>query len=203
MKNLFFVRSKTETHSWEYFDSKTEAIVLGDREGYAYLISCMSKAKTGKTHVYLNEIDASSYSMRVVICPAAKNDFPEMLRIIERPVYLNGSPNMELVICGNIAGYVRIITMFSAVLQSSSDGFDNHIHLDDVSDVCLVPRSVSLNIRSPLDYWSKELAGIWSDKIYCRQADFMPTGIEYLFSNPEHYIKPNSKIILKSIRKIP
>jgi hypothetical protein len=195
MKNLFFLRSTTGNHSWEYYDSKTEALIFGDVEGYRYFVQCLENAKSSEKGIHFDEINVSSNSMRVLVAPVCKvGDSAARLRIIERPTYQHQAANMELVICGNVAGYDYLINLINQSMASGDADLDEHTHLDDSNDHCLLPRSVSLNIRHPLLKWAKE-NGHWTERIQQRQRDFLPEDIEYLFKEPEMYQEPSLEFI--------
>ena len=188
MKNLFFIRSTTGIHSWEYYELKTEALMFGDVEGYQYFVDCLNAARSSTRNVHLDEIDARSNSMRVVVVPSREVAAGEArLRIIERPVFVNESANMELVICGNSGGYQHLAALVNQAATDTEEDPDNHLHLADATDACLIRRSVSLNIRSPLIEWSKKKLGHWADAVFDRQPDYLPKDINYLFESPEPY----------------
>jgi len=188
MKNLFLIRSTTGMQSWEYYELKTEALMFGDVEGYKYFVDCLDAARSSTRNIHLDEISAASNSMRVVVVPSSEVAADESrLRIIERPVFVNASANMELVICGNDGGYQHLAALVDQAVSDTNGDPDNHLHLDDATDACLIRRSVSLNIRSPLIEWSKEKLGHWADAVLERQPDYLPKDIDYLFKAPEPY----------------
>lgn len=162
--------------------------MFGDVGGFRYLSDCLNAARSSVGNVHLDEIDLASNSMRVVVVPSNNMGADEAhLRIIERPVFVNGSANMEVVICGNDRGYQHLADLVTRVAGDTDEGLDNHWHLDDAVDACLIPRSISLNIRSPLIEWSKENLGHWTGVVLERQPDYLPEDIHFMFESPEPY----------------
>jgi hypothetical protein len=202
MKNLFFIRSTTGRHSWEYYELKTEVLMFGDIKGYKYFVDCLNAARFSLSNVYLDEIDTTSNSMRVVVLPSIEVAAGEArLRIIERPVFVNESANMELVICGNSSGYKHLAALVNQIASDTDEDLDNHLHLDDDTDACLIRRSVSLNIRSPLIEWSKKKLEHWVDTVLERRSDYLPEDINYLFESPEPYQEIGIELARKYIQQ--
>jgi len=107
---------------------------------------------------------------------------------------------MELVICGNVDGYDYLLKKVLKILEKSSYDLDNHVHLEDENDDCLLARSASLNIRHPLAIWNKDNLGHWVNVIYQKQKDCIPQELELLFGDPEPYEEPRVELIKQFLK---
>src|SRR5438445_8955686 len=157
MPNLAFIRSVLSFDCWDYYESKTDVWVFGDVEGYALLEQKIRLAVHSKENIHLNLTREHPVSMEVVIVPATRTiKTKARVKFVERFVRYAGRPNMELVIFGNKAGLMYVAGRVKHVVREYKGNPSEHIHLDDVNDPQVVPRSVSLNLRAPFQKWSSK-----------------------------------------------
>ncbi|HEY3245051.1 MAG TPA: hypothetical protein VGM03_17045 [Phycisphaerae bacterium] len=191
MKHLYFIRAATAKHCWDIYDANTDVWVFGDVAGYRYMRSCLRRAQGSSRNLRLHKFDPRSHSMRVIVVPAARIPMrAPRLKAIERIVFIESRPEMELVIYGNRAGYDRLSAAFERMIAGGSDGPHDHEHVDDN---LLVPRSVYLNIRGPLSRWSRSRLGSYAQMVYQRQPTHLPPGIEYLTAEVWPYEEINPR----------
>jgi hypothetical protein len=187
-ENLVFIRQQSCVDCWDYFESKTDVLVFGDVEGYAYFRKQLSRARTTGINVHLTLLAQHPTSMRCVILPARDDGSAEArLKFIERFVSGKSGPNMELVIYGNQTGFQYLSDKLEKLEKEFAGQPSEHVHLDDLTDAHIVPRSVSLNLRGPLRKWERDNFNEYSDLILIKSEYFLPAAIRYRFSENEDY----------------
>lgn len=180
-----FYRTLGGTQSWEYYDLKTDVVILGDVAGYKYLLSLVEQA----TRLVSNERVSQSLlpnSMQMVITGAVEGKDEPKLRIIERPIVMNGRGNMEVVIMGGKAAYCKLQAILQDLIERPSNDVSHHVHIDD-SDGFLLPRSISLNIRQPMEVWNPKKLENWTYLLDGKTANYFPAELDYMVKNPEPY----------------
>ena len=190
MAALAFIRSKTVFDCWDFYESKTEVIVFGDRAGYRLLRSKLLRACRSKGNLEL--LSENQNSMRAVILPVQKtHGRSPKLKFVERFINFQKAANMELVIAGNAPGYRYFADKLYGLLASRKCDITDHIHLDDMADRFVIPRSVALNIRAPLKEWNSKALGDFAHLVEARGADFLPKEIEHRFTQTDDYEEIN------------
>ena len=188
MPMVAFIRSKTVFDCWDFYESKTEVIIFGDRAGYRILSRKLLRASRSKVNIEF--LSRNQNSMRVVILPVQKaHGRSPRLKFVERFVHFQSVANMELVIAGNAAGYRYFAGKLSGFLAASRVDVTDHIHLDDMADRVVIPRSVALHIRAPLVKWTSKGLGDFAHLVEARGDDFLPKEIEHRFSDTDGYEK--------------
>jgi hypothetical protein len=173
---------------WDYYESKTDVLVFGDVEGYTLFRQQLQRAKTAKENVHLTLLEQHPTSMRSVILPARDDGAAEArLKFIERFVSGKSGPNMELVIFGNQTGFQYLADKLEKLEKGFVGQPSEHIHLDDLTDAHVVPRSVSLNLRGPLRKWERDNFDEYGDLILKKGEHFLPAAISYRVSKQEEY----------------
>ena len=186
--NLTFIRSQSCMDCWDYYEIKTDVLVFGDVEGYEYFRQQLSRAQAAKENVHLTWLEQHPTSMRSVILPACDDGAAEArLKFIERFVSGNSGPNMELVIFGNKTGFRYLAYKLEKMEKEFVGQPSEHIHLDDITDPHVVPRSVSLNLRGPLRKWERDNFDEYSDLILKRGEHFTPAAVRYRVGKREEY----------------
>lgn len=194
MANLAFIRSTTSFECWDYYEKKTDVWVFGDVEGYDWFQQAILKATNGNNNIHLTLLEEHPTSMRAVLLPAKTDDSRgPRLKFIERLVSSQSSPNMELVIFGNEGGYDYLQNKIAKATREHTNNPSEHIHLDDLSDRHVVPRSISLNIRGPILAWEAKNLGQYSDLVHKTGPDFLPTAGNYPLQCPEEYVEINAE----------
>jgi hypothetical protein len=161
MPHVTFVRSLSTIQSEQIYDFKTEAVVFGDVEGYRVIARLLRRAQTARRVLNLHDAAAGTpVGMLCAIIPADRQLDGVRLKLIERLVFVKRRPKMELVIHGTQIAYERLATVFELMISHSTDIPQDHTHVGDWSDQWtkegwMVPRSVSVNIRGPLEKWTK------------------------------------------------
>jgi hypothetical protein len=188
MANLAFIRSATCFECWDYYEKKTDVWVFGNVDGYDWFRQNLVKATRATKNIHLTLLEQHPTSMRSVILPAKTDDSPRpRLKFIERFVSSQGSPNMELVIFGNEAGYLYLADKIAKLANENVGSPSEHVHLDDLSDPHVVPRSVSLNLRGPIQKWEAKHFGEYSDLVHSKSQDFLPTALNYRLREDDEY----------------
>ena len=131
--NLRFIRQySTLDTSWQ-FEMKTDVWVFSDLAGLSYLKKSIAKAMKTKQNFYLDEVEKDSVSMQCVILPALKKPATKpRLKIVERKIFKNAAPEMELVILGNKAGYKKLVSELNIAIKQYLDNPTEHVHIDDL-----------------------------------------------------------------------
>ncbi|MCH8073176.1 MAG: hypothetical protein IIA09_14615 [Proteobacteria bacterium] len=138
-----------------------------------------------------SELGIDLNSMRVCILPAAtKPEKQPRLKFVERVVFLTDSPEMELIIYGNNAGYLELAECYEYACTQYLNDPSDHMHLDDYMDRRIVRRSVALNIRGPLESWSRGGLKNYGAFVFERQSTYVPDDIEYLTKKLRPYYDP-------------
>lgn len=188
MPNLALIRNRTTHDCWDYYDSKTDIWIFGDVEGYRLLRTQLMKATRAKRNIHLDILEKNPNSMRSVILPAQQSKRKRaLLKFVERFVWIDGNPHMELVIAGNVQGYKYLAKEVAGLTRKSRDDVSEHGHFDDSVSNSIVPRSVALNIRAPLRQWRIESYAEFSDLLQRRGEDFLPKDIMYRLETKEDY----------------
>src|SRR5437867_1161478 len=109
--NLAFLRTIGGLHCEDCYERYTEVFVFGDSEGYLEVSSVLRSAAGGKP---MKDIKATATtSMQVLVLPARPTADPQpKLKFVERPIFVNGEPNMELLVFGNEAGLSELGEIF-------------------------------------------------------------------------------------------
>ena len=187
-QNLYFVRGTVTFDPQTCFETWTDVWVFGDVRGYLYARSMILDAKGSAKAIRLHAIPHDSHSMRVLILPANRRVTARpRVKLAERLIWDSGRLKMELVVYGNPAGYDRLAAVFKRSADDPGDA-SNHEHIDDstMRGRWLVPRSVSLNVRSPLPRWDLESLGPYKTVVANRQKDFLPDS-RLISVAPERY----------------
>lgn len=175
----------------DYYESKTDVCVFGDRKGYDYLIARLASAKTAKQPVRVADIVRVENSMQAVVLPARKiaGNRPR-LKLWERIIFERGKPAMELVMCGNRAGYNRLAGIVRSLAIHGGPPLLDHSHVDDWVDDWVIKRSVSLNVRAPLAKWSRASLDYYADAIYGPNPYRLPPPEDINYLKPWPYTLP-------------
>ncbi|HVX11599.1 MAG TPA: hypothetical protein VHC22_10495 [Pirellulales bacterium] len=210
MEHLYFVRSRTAIADDNYYESKTDVWMFGDKQGFDYFLTCLSLAKTANRAVQLtgshpNEIGVlppissprrsgfralrAAFTLptsmpAVVLPPRTGLGSKPRLKLCERLVYKRRKPAMELIIYGNRAAYTRLATIVRSLSQGPGVPLRDHRHLDDVFDTWVVKRSVALNIRAPLSRWSRANLGEYRSALYAANPHRLPNDLSHLEPRP-------------------
>lgn len=180
MPNLVFIRSATCLDCWDYYETKTDVWVFGDVEGYDSLRQDILKATGATENIHLTLLERHATSMRGVVLPAKGMDSRRpRLKFIERFIPDKSGPNMELVIFGNQAGYRYLADKIAKLMQDYLGRPSEHLHLDDHSDPHLLPRSVALNLRGPVQKWGRKSLAEHGDLVYSKSVDFLPSALDH------------------------
>jgi hypothetical protein len=179
MNNLRFIRNQVCHDYWDFFEVKTDVWIFGDKPGYRHFQARIADAITSNQNIVVKRGSPEDNSMGAIILPAQKtgSHSPKM-KAVERLVWWNCRPQMELIIVGNKAGYERLMDGIDSLYKDAGD-LTQHFHLDDVSCAYMVPRSIALNFRAPVDKWEGSEFGEYSEMV-AKQSDlFIPKEVGY------------------------
>lgn len=181
MSELHLIRSKTVCEMPSCYEEKTEVLVFGDVAGYQALQEALRAAMSTGQITRPSSLGIDRNSMRVCILPASATArrHPQ-LKLIERIVFVERSPEMELVIYGNAAGYSWLIDAIEQAATTYLGDPSEHIHLDDFNDPRMVRRSVAMNIRGALRSWSRDELEHYAALVFDRQPTYLPSNIGHL-----------------------
>ena len=149
-KHIYFSRQIDQ----ESNEKKTVITIYGDKKGYEYFIDVLEKANASNENLHL-AIDPLSYSMDVVVLPAASFNRYPIVKFLERPVMKNKDRlTMELIVCGNKLGYNYLKSCFLKAF--SKDFFSGwHQHLDKYTE-WLIFSNIDIIIEIPIEDWNKK-----------------------------------------------
>ena len=140
-----------------YWAINTDIWILGTPQTY------LDFAKNIITHKEPFRILAGDAGgMDVTILPPAIEVSSDFLVFHERLVCRDHRFNMELVVGGSRKGFEFLADFFYRSAQEHVGDIDDHFHIDDASELLLMP-SVFLNIRGPLDDIECHLAELAPD----------------------------------------
>ncbi len=197
MHHLYFIRSVSGWLADEFYDQRTDVWVFGDLAGYRHFQHGLRRAKE-RDKITVLDLPADSATMNVVILPAAKGRASKpRLKVIERFVFIDKNPQMELVLYGNETAYDHLCRVIDLAMTSSLGDPIDHFHVDEGPggpDCFLIPRSVSLNIRGPLFEWSLDkLESHYREMIVERGEYYLPKDYRHCIPQDYPYSEPNSK----------
>ncbi|PCJ51356.1 MAG: hypothetical protein COA79_26495 [Planctomycetota bacterium] len=179
MSTVYFIRGVvTHDSDCEYWKN-TDIWVFGDIKGYEYLISKLNDAKN--QNVTINIQKNCDLSMQCLILSAS--DKPEKrarVKLVERKIFKNEEPEMELIIYGNIKGYNKLIEELEHSIKNYVNKPDEHSHIEEGWSDYVVKRSVSLNIRGPLQTWNVEELDCYKEYLIERQPTYLPDDCSYM-----------------------
>jgi hypothetical protein len=130
--------------------------------------------------------------MRAIVLPALRKPAASRLRLVERIVFRTDRPQMELVICGNVAGYRRLIATIASLLRKWPDPME-HVHVEDGQDAWVVKRSVALNIRGALRRWSRAGMSDYAEFVSRPTRHTLPPDIANMEGRLDPYQLPTPK----------
>lgn len=188
MKHLYFIRTINEDFSLIY-EQKTDIQIYADVEGYKYLVDSLRKAQTANKNTRLLNLNFNSNTMRAMIVQAASSPAKRpRLKFLERRIYINGKPEMELIILGNKPGYDFLISIIQDRASYKKEDLTSHVHLDDDYDKEVVKRSVALMICNPLIKWDEnKLFPSYRDFLYNPEKKCLPATINENEDGPAPY----------------
>lgn len=189
--NIKFIRSSvTLDTEWE-FEEKTDVLVFGDVEGYRYFQAKVREATNSKNNVHLDIVKQCGNSMQCVILKALdKPSKRPRIKFLERKIFKNDSPEMELIIVGNRDGLQAFSDDFDTIIEDSSSDLGGHHHYDDNFANWIVKRSVALNVREPLAVWKKENFQGFDSYILERQDTYLARHWELMTKDLWPYHEP-------------
>lgn len=188
MANLAFIRSATCFESWDYYERKTDVWIFGDVEGYDWLRQKFLDAMGATENCRLSILQKHLTSMKSVILPAeSTGDQSPRFKVIERLIPDPATPNLELVFFGNASGYQYLADKLATLVKKHSGNPSEHVHLDDLVDPNMVPRSVSLNLRGPVHKWEREKFGEYAGLVYSISPDLLPSELDYRLHQKVEY----------------
>ena len=196
---LHLIRNEMAYEAPEFYEAKTDVWVFGDVAGYRYLVRRLEAASNSRKNIHLIHCSKPGNGMRVVLLPAATKPRSARLRLVERIVFLTDTPEMELVIRANRAGYQRLAAIVEDIAKCGIDNPMDHRHVDDMEDRWVVKRSVALNIRGPVRKWSKKALGDCGHFVFDRLPTFIPRGIEYLSRETWPYEEFDERTVARSV----
>ena len=173
------------------YEQTTEAVVLGDVGGYEAFCGLLESAEDTGSLLAVPAGLLLPNSMRVAILGAFETAQEPAIRIIERPVVVDGEGNMEMVILGNKWGYQRLREVFRSLAEQSDGTVDDHVHLEEGENSFLIPRSVALNIHRPLRIWETYRLGGWECLVNERSENYFPSDILYMLQHLAPYTEIN------------
>jgi hypothetical protein len=189
--NLRFIRLYAALDTCWQFAMKTDVWVFSDLDGLLYLKKSIRKAIKAKHNIHLDEVETDSVSMQCVILPALKKPATKpRLKIVERKIFKNAAPEMELVILGNKAGYKKLVSELNIAIKQYLDNPTEHLHIDDLDCAWVVPRSVSLNIRGPVSAWDKDLLGDYFSLATEKTGSYLPENCDAMTKEIWEYENP-------------
>lgn len=179
MPTIYFIRGLVTHDCDNYYWKNTDIWIFGDIKGYEYLISKLNEAK--KNNVSIEIPKNCDKSMQCLILKAAEKPKKRArLKLIERKIFKNEEPEMELIIYGNINGYNELINKIEYSIANYIDRPDEHLHIEEGWCDFVVKRSVSLNLRGPLKIWEVEQLGDYRRVITERQNEYLPDDCSYM-----------------------
>jgi hypothetical protein len=188
MPKLALIRLSTVHECWDYFEEKTDVWVFGDCEGYQLLAEMLIGAATSSNNRHVEACEQHPTSMRCVILPSPiGNQSRPHLKFFERFAFNKSESFMELVMCGNQAGYRHLSARILELCQKGLGNLDEHFHLDDSTDSCVVKRSVALNFRGPVAEWRREKFDPYEDLVFENQASAFPASLAYRLGDRGSY----------------
>lgn len=189
--NLRFIRQYSVLDTSWQFEMKTDVWVFSDLDGLLYLKKSIRKAIKAKHNIHLDEVETDSVSMQCVILPALKKPATKpRLKIVERKIFKNAAPEMELVILGNKAGYKKLIAELNIAIKQYLDNPTEHVHIDDWCCAWVVLKSVSLNIRGPVSTWDKDTLGDYFAMTTEKTSSYLPENCDYMTKEIWNYESP-------------
>jgi len=127
-------------------------------------------------------------TMQLFVLPAVRlSKSKPKLKLVERPVFVRGKWNMELLVLGNRAGLLELCQLFNKATSFADHGLDEHVQFDHYDDFVVAP-SVALNIRAPVRKWQKERLEPYSKLIFGPYQHSFPKDLDYL--KPYRYRRP-------------
>ncbi|HVA45465.1 MAG TPA: hypothetical protein VNH11_03690 [Pirellulales bacterium] len=191
MYHLYFIRSRSAVDDENYYDSKTDVYVFGDKRGFDYFVACITAARGRQNPLPLVDAAPLRNGMRaVVLAPTRRGGTRPRIKFAERVIFRRRKPAMELIIIGNRQGYARLAAVVSS-LASKGPPLMEHVHLDDMFDSWVVKRSVSLNIRAPLENWSRRHLAEYDHAIYGMNSYVLPPSEDINYLEPSPYTLPD------------
>lgn len=179
MSILYFIRGLVTHDSDDSFWKNTDIWIFGDIKGYEYLISKLKEAKSNNVNIEIPK--NCDMSMQCLILKAAEKPKKQpRLKLIERKIFKNEEPEMELIIYGNINGYNELIESIEYSIANYINRPDEHSHIEEGWCDYIVKRSVSLNIRGPLQNWDVQQLGDYSKFITERTKQYYPDDCSHM-----------------------
>ena len=163
---------------WNHYRQNTDVWVLGSAYAYRAFterLDCHAMGETKHTH-FLAESETAG--MDVLLLPTCVDATQPFLLVQERLVHRAGRFNMELMIGGSREGFGFLRDEFSKLLARRSDDPDDHEHVDDDAALLLLP-AVYLNIRGPVETWSKQALGDYWDAFVLKNDGRLPSGVSH------------------------
>jgi hypothetical protein len=177
---LHFIRSLVEPVTECFYDFKTDVWVIGDRGGLAEFIADFDHARSTTHPIHVAAIPPDSPGMRCVVMPVSKYPTRKpILKAVERIVFRNGAPVMQVVLCGNKRGYAKLAALARKAMLASGGPLD-HWHVDDAELEWVVPRSIALNLRGAVHGWTTEDLGCYADDVRTGGCYRLPKDISWL-----------------------
>jgi hypothetical protein len=181
MSEVHLIRAKMAYQTSDYYEEKTDVWLFGDVSGYRSLQETIRRASAGHRLQRPACGGAGSNSMRACILrPSSSPRHQPRLKLVERIVFLDKAPEMELIVYGNDAGYEWLNEMLDRAFTDYLDDPSEHVHVDDHRGGPVVRRSVALNIRGAVGSWSREALGDYASFVFDRQPTYLPSDIGYL-----------------------
>lgn len=185
-----FYRTTGGQHCVDYFESRTEVLVIGDISGFRVFLQTLRTASSEGKAMRMQSSHLSPFSMDVSIsAPLEGLSSFGVVRVIERPIYEIGSerPNMEMVILGDSKGYALFELELAKIANKVGGDIYDHIHIDDGPFSILMPRSLMLNVRSPLRCFNEKELGDYAHLLRGPSPNYFPREIRYMVQEREPY----------------
>ena len=182
---LVFTRFLKGSDCSDYYETKTNVYVFGDLPGYQRFAKLLRLAEKAPQTI---PPASRSHGMNCVILPACKKlGNASRIKFIERLVYLDRQPRMELVIYGTPKAYRYLARELLALSGYAPDSGD-YLGLDDQNSpkgISVIPRSIALTIRPPVPSDYRSIFGLYRDRAKNNPDEF-PDCIEEMKAYRKH-----------------
>ena len=176
---LHMFRLKDIQSTFDHYEERTSIQIVSDDLGHAHLLSGLRSAIEGDEFRFIPGGGEQRMRM-IVLAPSPIPRKAGRLKIIERLVYVEGYPTMELIVYGNQVGY-RALESALVDLQSAREPDEELLLTDDdrshlVPGTHVVKRSVTVRFFHPLKNWTR-LGETSHVALFSRkQSSFLPEG---------------------------
>jgi len=173
MHQIRLIRSRGVWDTENIYLDRTDVMVFADAEGYRHMAAGVLEAKKGAVHL---DTARDQYSMRCVILPPDDTVTDPRIKFLERIVFDDQAPEMELMIFGNSAGLEWLSDLLYDFIERHK-GVEDDMHLDDHDGFevnQIKPGSISLNLRGVVPEWTKEGLEPWWGMLNERPQNYLP-----------------------------